>query len=76
MKSLPILKMKQVFQCERKRLRAGKIQIFFPNIFKIKDKILVNFSVASENGWINSSKYQNKGQRTYPYIFDRVTIDL
>ena len=35
-------------QCGRKQLKPGKIQIFFfPNIFKIKDKILINFSVAS-----------------------------
>ena len=34
-------------QCGRKQLRPGKIQIFFSNIFKIKDKILINFSVSS-----------------------------
>ena len=37
---------------------------------------MVNFSVASENGYLNSSKYQNKGQRTYPYFFDWVAVDF
>ena len=32
----------------------------FPNIFKIKNKILVNFSVNSKNGWLKSSKYLKK----------------
>ena len=38
MKSLATLEMKQDFQLGRKRLRSGKIQTFFPNIFKIKMK--------------------------------------
>ena len=46
MNSLPTLEMKQ---CGKKRLRSGNIQILFSNIFKIKDKILVNFSMASQN---------------------------
>ena len=50
--------------------------VYDTDISKIKDKILVNFSVASQNDYLNSSKYQNKGQRTYPYIFDRITTDL
>ena len=50
MKFLPTLGMKQVFQDRGKRLRSGKIQSFFPNIFKIKDKILANIFVASQNG--------------------------
>ena len=51
-----------------------KYKISFPNIFKIKDKISAYFSVASQNGYFNSSKYQNKGQRTDLYIFDWVTF--
>ena len=51
-----------------------KYKSSFPNIFKIKDKISAYFSVASQNGYFNSSKYQNKGQRSYLYIFDRVTF--
>ena len=66
MKSLPTLEIKQVFRCERKRLGSGEIQFFCPNIFKIKEKFSINFSVASQYGQLNSSKYQNKGQRTYP----------
>ena len=76
MKSLPTLGMKHICQFGRKQSWSGEIRSFFPNIFKIKDKILSNFSVASPNSWLSSSKYQNKGQRTYPYICGRVTIDI
>ena len=33
---------------------------------------MVNFSVAAQNIQLNSTKCQNKGQRTYPYIFDKM----
>ena len=50
-KSLPTLGVNQVCQCGRKRLRSGlvKYKFFFQIIFKLKEKILVNFSMASQN---------------------------
>ena len=50
MKPLPTLRMRQACQCGRKQLRPGKIQIFLSKYLQIKEKILVNFSVASQNG--------------------------
>ena len=80
MKSLPYQHSgwNRFFSKEESGIGLGLVQykFSFPNISKIKDKILGNFFVAYQNDLLNSSKYQNKGQRTYPYICDKVTIDL
>ena len=41
-------------------------------LFQISPRLKIKFWETS----VVSSKYQNKSQRTYPNIFDRVTIDL
>ena len=49
MKSLPALGMKQFASVEDGDLGPVKYKFSSPNIFKIKHKILVNFSVGTQN---------------------------